>query len=292
MSPVLASQFRTAKLHPCFHASAKERWGRIHLPVAPQCNIRCNYCDRRYDCANESRPGVTSRILQPRDTVPYLSALLKSGTDISVIGIAGPGDSLCEPERTLETIQEVRRVWPGFLFCLSTNGLNLPDHIDELVEAGVTHVTVTVNAVDPSVGERIYDWVYVDGTRFHGRDAAKFLLARQREALIRLKSRGIFVKVNTVLLPGINDSHIEAIAKTVADLGADVMNCLPMIPVAGAPFAGLAPPSADELRRIRIKASRQIPQMSHCTHCRSDAVGLLQPGNPKDFAGNGLCSAS
>ncbi|MRR58715.1 MAG: radical SAM protein [Deltaproteobacteria bacterium] len=261
--------------HPCFHAPAKGRWGRIHLPVAPDCNIQCNYCNRCYDCANESRPGVTSRVLEPCDVVSFLNAFQRSGADISVVGIAGPGDALSDPERTLETIRAVRRAWPGILICLSTNGLNLPEHLDELTKAGVTHVTVTVNAVDPSVGEKIYAWVRVNGLIYRGREAAELLLSCQKEALVRLKRKAIAVKVNTVILPGINDGHVRTIAATVTGLGVDVMNCLPVIPVAGTPCAGLEPPSADVLRRIRHIASQYVPQLNHCQRCRSDAVGLL-----------------
>lgn len=50
--------------------------GRIHLPIAPHCNIRCAYCDRKHDCANESRPGVTSRLLIPgitEDKIPLIA---------------------------------------------------------------------------------------------------------------------------------------------------------------------------------------------------------------------------
>ena len=25
----------------------------MHVAVAPACNIQCNYCNRKYDCANE-----------------------------------------------------------------------------------------------------------------------------------------------------------------------------------------------------------------------------------------------
>ena len=48
--------------HPCFSTSGHGKTGRIHLAVAPGCNISCNYCVRKFDCANESRPGVTSRV--------------------------------------------------------------------------------------------------------------------------------------------------------------------------------------------------------------------------------------
>lgn len=51
--------------HPCFNPAVKGQFGRVHLPVAPKCNIKCNFCNRKYDCINESRPGVTSNVLTP-----------------------------------------------------------------------------------------------------------------------------------------------------------------------------------------------------------------------------------
>ena len=41
----------------------------MHVAVAPACNIQCNYCNRKYDCANESRPGVVSERLTPEAAV-------------------------------------------------------------------------------------------------------------------------------------------------------------------------------------------------------------------------------
>ncbi|WP_227625365.1 hypothetical protein [Geofilum rubicundum] len=51
--------------HPCFDEKARHAHARVHLPVAPNCNIQCNYCNRQFDCVNESRPGVTSTLLKP-----------------------------------------------------------------------------------------------------------------------------------------------------------------------------------------------------------------------------------
>ena len=48
------------------------KYGRVHLPVAPKCNVQCNFCNRRHDCVNESRPGVTSRVLSPGQALHYL----------------------------------------------------------------------------------------------------------------------------------------------------------------------------------------------------------------------------
>jgi nitrogen fixation protein NifB len=66
--------------HPCFNAGAKGSYGRVHLPVAPKCNLGCNYCNRKYDCVNESRPGVTSAVLAPHQAAAYLGeALAREG---------------------------------------------------------------------------------------------------------------------------------------------------------------------------------------------------------------------
>jgi len=63
--------------HPCFNAKVKGQYGRVHLPVAPKCNIKCNYCNRKYDCVNESRPGVTSTILTPDQALYYMDKVLE-----------------------------------------------------------------------------------------------------------------------------------------------------------------------------------------------------------------------
>ena len=48
------------KNHPCYSEEAHHHFARMHVAVAPACNIQCNYCNRKYDCSNESRPGVVS----------------------------------------------------------------------------------------------------------------------------------------------------------------------------------------------------------------------------------------
>lgn len=252
----------------------------MHLPVAPNCNIQCNFCNRLLDCANESRPAVTGRILEPGDVPGYLSPILKNRSDISVIGIAGPGDPMCEPGRTLEAVRAVHRRYPELLICISTNGLNVTEHVDGLAAAGVTHATVTMNAVDPSVGANIYSWIKMNNVVHRGVEAARLLFLRQREAIAALKERGLTVKINTVIIPGINVDHISAIAEEAARLGADIMNCIPMIPVVDTPFQRLGAPTDIEIRAARDAASVHVPQMYHCRRCRADAIGLLCADGP------------
>ena len=274
-----------AQSHPCFSPFAADRFGRIHLPVAPNCNIRCGYCDRRHDCVNESRPGVTSRILDPERALAHLGESRARMPFLSVVGIAGPGDPMAEPELTLATLELVRRHHPDLLLCLSSNGLGLADEVENLVDLGVDFVTLTINAVDPLIGSRIYDHIRLAGEIYRGVEAAGALLQRQIDAVVRLKARGVTVKINTVVIPEINDREVVAVARLAASLGADLMNLIGMIPVSGTPLEHHSPPTRSMLDALRTKAEEYLPQMTHCARCRADACGLTRDGADHSRAG-------
>lgn len=261
--------------HPCFDAEAKHTHARVHLPVAPKCNIQCNYCNRKYDCVSESRPGVTSLVLTPKQSVGYLEELDKRIANLSVIGIAGPGDPFANPEQTLETMRLAHERFPEKIFCLSTNGLNLEPYIDDIAELNVSHVTITINSVDTKVLAQIYKWVRDGKHIYRGEQGAKRLLDKQLACIPKLKAKGITVKINSIIIPGINEDTIADVAKTCKELGADVINCIPLIPTADTPFADLEKPDAKMIFRVRTLASDHLKLMSHCSRCRADAAGLL-----------------
>jgi nitrogen fixation protein NifB len=271
--------------HPCFNVGVKGECGRVHLPVAPKCNILCNYCNRKFDCVNESRPGVTSAILTPRQALSYLEQVLLAEPRITVVGIAGPGDPFANPKETMETLRLIRQRFPELLLCLASNGLGLMPYLDELAELQVSHVTITVNAVDPEIGAKIYSWVR-DGKVIHrGRQAAEVLLARQLDAIRGLKAKGIVVKINTIVIPGINDQHVEEVARKMAELGVDLLNCMPVYPNADTPFGDIPEPEPGKMAAIQAATGEFLPQMRHCTRCRADAVGLLDADQTEEFRG-------
>ena len=261
--------------HPCFNPGACQSFGRVHLPVAPRCNIQCKFCNRKFDCVNETRPGVTSAVLSPGQAMVYLEEVFARKGNISVVGIAGPGDPFANPRETLETLSRVRSRYPDVILCVATNGLKLAPHVDELARLKVSHVTVTVNAVDPAIGARIYAWMRVDKRVVRAEQGAKILLENQLEAIRMLKARGIMVKVNSIILPGINDDHIETVARRMADLEVDLFNAMPYYPNAGSDFEDLPEPGKDAVEKIRSMCAPYVKQMRHCTRCRADAVGLL-----------------
>jgi nitrogen fixation protein NifB len=261
--------------HPCFNAEARHSFGRIHLPVAPKCNVQCNFCDRKFDCANESRPGVSTGILKPLQALDYLNNINQKISNLAVVGIAGPGDPFANPEETMETLELVHKHYPEKLLCISTNGLSLPEYIPRLAKLNVSHVTITVNAVDPKIGAEVYEWIHFNRKTYFGLAAAELLLQRQTEAIKLLKQNGITVKINTVVIPRVNEHHVHEVARYVSNLGADIQNCIPLIPVEGTLFGQLYEPSPLSMRGIRAKTSVYIQQMVHCARCRADAVGLL-----------------
>lgn len=261
--------------HPCFSAGARHRVGRIHLPVAPKCNMQCNYCNRDFACVNESRPGVSSTILTPVQAAAYLAAVLERAKNIEVVGIAGPGDPFANADESLETLRLVREKHPDITLCVATNGLEVSTHADALASLDVSHVTVTINAVDPEIGKKIYAWARTGRKIYRGIDAARVILDRQLEGVKALKARGMTVKVNTVVIPGINDAHVTEVAECVSGLGANILNCIPLYHVAGTPFETIAPMKMERVEAIRDQARAYLPQMSHCGRCRADAAGLI-----------------
>jgi nitrogen fixation protein NifB len=256
------------KDHPCFSKEAHHKFGRIHLPVAPACNIQCRYCIRKYDCANESRPGITSRVMKADEAIEKVRTLLDRNDRISVIGIAGPGDPLAN-EATFDVMASLHREFPGIILCVSTNGLYLTDRLEELMKSGVRTLTVTINAVTPEVAEKVYAWASYKGKRYTGRDAARLILGNQWRGLTNAIDAGLVVKVNTVYIPGVNDVEIPLIAWHAGERGADIMNIMSLIPQAE--FEHIDRPTREMIDKKRSECIRHIPQMTHCRQCRADA---------------------
>lgn len=210
--------------HPCFSTKGHGKTGRIHLAVAPGCNISCNYCVRKFDCANESRPGVTSRVQTPEEALETVRKAKATdiGPQLIVAGIAGPGEPLAN-KATYETLRVVKRDFPGMTLCLSTNGLLLPEKIEELVDVGVSHITVTLNTLDEKVGAKIYSYVRWGGKTLIGPEGARVLIANQLEGIELASKAGMTIKINTVLMPGINDHLLYSLGMEIKKRGSCFM---------------------------------------------------------------------
>ncbi|MBP6894492.1 MAG: nitrogenase cofactor biosynthesis protein NifB [Pseudacidovorax sp.] len=275
------------KNHPCYSEEAHHHYARMHVAVAPACNIQCNYCNRKYDCSNESRPGVVSQKLTPDQAVKKVLAVASEIPQMTVLGIAGPGDSLANPAKTFDTMRMLHEQAPDIKLCLSTNGLALPEQVDEIVKYNIDHVTITINMVDPAVGEKIYPWIFWKHKRVTGYEAAKILHEQQMKGLEMLTARGVLTKINSVLIPGINDEHLIEVNREVKKRGAFLHNIMPLIsePEHGTVFGltGQRGPTAQELKAVQDACAGGANLMRHCRQCRADAVGLLGEDRSEEF---------
>ena len=273
--------------HPCYSEEAHHHFARMHVAVAPACNIQCHYCNRKYDCANESRPGVVSELLDPDQAVKKVMAVAANIPQMTVLGIAGPGDPLANPERTFETFRQLTEKAPDIKLCVSTNGLSLPDQVEELCKHNIDHVTITINCVDPEVGAKIYPWVFWNHRRIRGKTGAKILIRQQQKGLEMLVERGILVKVNSVMIPGVNDEHLKDVSRIVKEKGAFLHNVMPLIAEAehGTFFGvmGQRGPTHGELQTLQDACAGDMNMMRHCRQCRADAVGMLGEDRGAEF---------
>lgn len=274
--------------HPCYSEEAHHHYARMHVAVAPACNIQCNYCNRKYDCANESRPGVVSELLTPEEAAHKVLVIAGKIPQMTVLGIAGPGDPLANPEKTFRTFELIADKAPDIKLCLSTNGLMLPDYVDKIKQLNVDHVTITINMVDPEIGTKIYPWVHYRRRRYKGLEAARILHERQMEGLQALREADILCKVNSVMIPGINDDHLVEVDQVIRQNGAFLHNIMPLIsaPEHGTYFGlnGQRGPTPKELKKLQDEcADSNMKMMRHCRQCRADAVGLLGEDRSQEF---------
>jgi nitrogen fixation protein NifB len=154
--------------------------------------------------------------------------------------------------------------------CVSTNGLLLERTLPQLLDAGVSALTITVNAPDSAVGQHIYAWVRHEKVVYRRQEAAEILVSSQMRGIRAALAAGLAVKVNTVLIPGVNDAHLARLAGCLGGLGIHLMNIMPLIP--GGQMRDRRPPTCEELREARLDCERAVPQFRRCEQCRADVI--------------------
>ncbi|WP_457614905.1 radical SAM protein [Methanopyrus sp.] len=258
--------------HPCY-VGEHGKFVKVHLPVGGSCNIHCRFCESglEHDGMRADYPGRTVRTVTGDDAKTILERVKEHCGRVDVVGIAGPGDPLANWEAVKEIFDVAVEVVPEAKRCLSTNGVWLPDLIDEVTEI-VNSITITVNALDPETAAEIYDRALTpEGEVLTGKEAAEWIVDRQEEAIDALKrERYVLKKVNFVLIPGVNEEEVERVAKRAADARFHVMNVIPLIP--GGDMKDHRPPTCRELSKARDRADKYITVMRKCMQCRADVI--------------------
>ena len=237
----------------------------LTLAVAPRPFARI-----RFDQINSS-----VRAVAPAGALHRLEENLAQGAAIRGVNIDGPGDPLCEIDSTLETLLLIRRKYPGITRTVTTLGLHAEHHAKALAEAGVTSVTLLVNAVDQQVANRLYAWIRPGRKTMPLAQATAILMAAQLQAVGIFKKENCKVTVRTTVYPGFNDEHIEEIAECMAEAGADAMELVPYRHTAGPEEPLLTPPTSETMQHLRKTAAKYLN--TSISAAREECMGIDCP---------------
>ena len=263
--------------HPCFSNTRSNLWARIHLPVAPKCNVKCAFCTHGVGSScHSSKPGFAAQVMSVTEAIATIEKELQRNPGLRIAAISGPGEPLANHE-TMSLFSTLKQRGLNLKLCLSTNGTLLREFIPELVDHEVSTISVSISAATPQVASTIYEWARLDGKLLTGNNMGEEIIERQLAGIKAASEAGIIVKVNSILMPNVNTEEIREIANNVLQAGASIHNIVPLVPAGN--MLNQRPPTVHELALARASASEFIAQFTHCKQCRSDVVGI--PGRDR-----------
>lgn len=172
---------------------SKDKFGRTHdylrISLTDKCNLNCSYCN----------PVISERELHKEEILSYeeLLRLIKIfvvNLSYKKIRLTG-GEPLVRKNilTFFESIHKIKTAHP-FELCLTTNGTLLEDKIEKLKEFGLNKINISLDSLRP---ERFFSITSVDN--FHS----------VLRSIDKAESLGFSpVKINTVVMRGINDDEV------------------------------------------------------------------------------------
>ncbi|MBS3915211.1 MAG: GTP 3',8-cyclase MoaA [Bacteroidetes bacterium] len=169
----------------------KDNFGRIvnnlRISVTDRCNFRCTYC-----MPEEGMLWLAKDELLTFEEITRLTKIF-SELGVTKIRLTG-GEPLMRKDLHL-LVQQISCIEKIKDIALTTNGFFLDEQAEQLVHAGVSRFTVSCDSLNPETFETLTRRNY---------------LHKVFEALNVIEQLGIRpIKINTVLIRGINDSEIE-----------------------------------------------------------------------------------
>jgi cyclic pyranopterin phosphate synthase len=166
----------------------------LRLSVTDRCNYKCVYCRTGNDGAQFSELSIATyaRMLRVFVSLGIEKIRLTGGEPLLRTGL-------------LDLVRETAKLQPAFSdapldIAITTNGHLLAPLAKPLKEAGLSRITVSMDAVDPETFTRI--------TRVPGS------FERVRDGIRAAQDAGLGpVKINCVLMRGFNETQIEAFAE-------------------------------------------------------------------------------
>jgi cyclic pyranopterin phosphate synthase len=174
----------------------------LRISVTDRCNFRCMYCMPRSVFGHDYRFMDRSELLSFEEIARLAAIFVEYG--VEKLRLTG-GEPLLR--RDLERL--IAMLAPlGADLTLTTNGTLLPQKAQLLADAGLTRVTVSLDALD-------------DAT-FRAMNDADFPVERVLEGIAAAEAAGLPVKVNAVVKRGVNDEAVVDLARHFKGTGVVV----------------------------------------------------------------------
>jgi len=171
----------------------------LRISVTDRCNFRCVYCMPKEVFGRDYEFLPRAQLLDYEELTRLARAFVANG--VAKIRITG-GEPLVRKhvERLVEMLAPL-----GAELTLTTNGTLLPQKAQALANAGLTRVTVSLDALDDATFRTMND---VD-----------FPVERVLEGIDSAAAVGLPVKVNAVVKRGLNDAGIVDMARRFRGTG-------------------------------------------------------------------------
>ncbi|MEO8066506.1 MAG: GTP 3',8-cyclase MoaA [Flavobacteriales bacterium] len=164
-----------------------DRHNRTHrslrISIVDKCDLRCTYC------MPEDQHFLKREELMTREEIATIARLFVERYGITKIRLTG-GEPLVRPD-AVDIVRDMSHL--GVSLGMTTNAMTLDKHLDGLVAAGLKNINISLDTFD---AERFKKIARRDG---FGRVQANILLALER---------GMRVKVNMVVMRGVNDDEL------------------------------------------------------------------------------------
>jgi len=174
----------------------------LRISLTDKCNFRCFYC---YGSAPETECTTVSNLMSHTEIVDLIKVSGMLGVD--KVRLTG-GEPLVNPS-VVEIVRSISEI-PGIKqIGLTTNGYLLRQKLPELIKAGLNRINVSLDSLDR---ETFREVTGVDG------------LPLVLEGLQSAKDSGAFpqVKVNTVVMRGVNDTEVGKFANWALENGFEL----------------------------------------------------------------------
>ena len=165
----------------------------IRFSVTSKCNYNCIYCDREGFIPKTTELSVNE--------ITQLCRILAQILKVTKIKFTG-GEPLLR-EEIVEIIRNVSNLHLYKDISMTTNGVYLIEKAQDLHDAGLNRVNVSLGTLKPGLYKKIY-----------GADSLETVL----KGLMKAKEVGLTpIKLNYVVLKGINDQEIDDLVNFCAE---------------------------------------------------------------------------